>query len=156
MKTLVMQLLIENEQAMEALGAKIACNCHGGEVIILKGQLGAGKTTLVRGFLKALGHQGKVKSPTYTVVETYTVCHSGENENLAINIYHFDLYRLSDPEELEFIGWRDYFHEKAISLIEWPEKAGDLLPKPDLEISIQVHDNHSRLVELDGSLGMSF
>jgi tRNA threonylcarbamoyladenosine biosynthesis protein TsaE len=135
-----MQLFVENEQAMEALGAKIASQCKGGELIVLKGQLGAGKTTLVRGFLKAVGHEGKVKSPTYTLVETYLD-----------HIHHFDLYRLNDPQELELIGFRDYFHEKAINLIEWPEKAGDLLPKPDIIIEIEMMDANKRKVNINPS-----
>jgi tRNA threonylcarbamoyladenosine biosynthesis protein TsaE len=145
-----MQLLIENEQAMEALGAKIASDCHGGELIILKGQLGAGKTTLVRGFLRSLGHQGTVKSPTYTLVETY-LCHSHENKNPALSVHHFDLYRLIDPGELELMGFRDYFHDKAINLIEWPEKAGNLLPKPDMIIDIEVLADNKRQVNINPS-----
>jgi tRNA threonylcarbamoyladenosine biosynthesis protein TsaE len=134
------QLLIESEQAMEALGAELALACKSGVCIALRGDLGAGKTTLVRGFLQALGHQGAVKSPTYTLVETYSL--------QGFNIHHFDLYRLSHPEELEFIGWRDYFHDKAINLVEWPQQAGDFMPKPDLSIDIEMLPSGFRQVRI--------
>lgn len=132
--------IIDNETQMEAFGFKLATSCAPGQSILLNGQLGAGKTTLVRGFLHGLGHKGHVKSPTYTLVETYNL------NGMTIN--HFDLYRLNDPEELEFIGWRDYFHDKAINLIEWPEKASDLLPKPDWIITINILGPDKRALEL--------
>ncbi|MDO8953654.1 MAG: tRNA (adenosine(37)-N6)-threonylcarbamoyltransferase complex ATPase subunit type 1 TsaE [Gammaproteobacteria bacterium] len=122
--------IIESETAMEAFGAKLALSCKPGDCLVLNGPLGAGKTTLVRGFLKGLGHKGIVKSPTYTLVETYNL------NNQAIN--HFDLYRIAEPEELEFIGWRDYFNDQAINLVEWPEKAGNFMPSPTLIIDIEI------------------
>lgn len=114
--------------------------------VFLEGDLGAGKTTLVRGMLRVLGYSGSVKSPTYTLVEHYVVCLSHVDsdtqtskspiEENAVDFYHFDLYRFDDPEEWHAAGFREYFHSRSIVMIEWPSKAQDILPLPDMIIRL--------------------
>ena len=142
----MLQLDIIDAPAMEALGRKLASFCHPGSKLFLQGELGAGKTTLIRGFLNGLGYQGIVKSPTYTLVEPYQI-----ND---LEIFHFDLYRLNDPAELESLGIRDYFSGEAICLVEWPEKAAAFLGNPDVYIQIHYQADQ-RSVSLDArtSLG---
>lgn len=123
---------LPDEAATLALGAKLAKIAQGGLTIWLRGDLGAGKTTFSRGFLRGLGFEGKVKSPTYTLVESYVI--SG------LNIYHFDLYRFTEEEEWEAAGFREYFNAHTVCLVEWPEKAANLLPAADIEIALAVQD----------------
>jgi tRNA threonylcarbamoyladenosine biosynthesis protein TsaE len=124
---------LADENATLAIGAKLAKICPTPCVIYLVGDLGAGKTTFARGFLRGFGYREKVKSPTYTLVESY---HFDKQ-----SIFHFDLYRLMQPEELELIGIRDYFSQPAIHLIEWPERAVSILPEADLNCYIRIVAN---------------
>ncbi len=121
---------LNDEHATQQCAAKLAKVLHPGLLITLNGDLGAGKTSFVRGVLRALGHSGAVKSPTYTIVEPYEIG--------GFTINHFDLYRLGDVEELELLGFRDYLNESTICFIEWPERAGNYLPSADLNIDLSV------------------
>lgn len=142
-------LYLADEQAMSDFGARIARITQGHGLIFLEGNLGMGKTTLSRGIIRGLGHVGAVKSPTFTLVEPYEIG--------AIRAFHFDLYRLVDPEELEYLGIRDYFEDDALCLIEWPQKGAGFLPKPDLTITISPHDSGRSLKILpQGSRGESW
>jgi len=132
-----MPIFLENEQATVAFGHSLAELCPAGFNIYLYGDLGAGKTTFVRGLIQSLLPKAKVKSPTYTLVESYDVSAAEKNPNGLKNIYHFDLYRLGDPEELEYLGGRDYFSGDAVCLVEWPQRGEGWLAKADLEITLE-------------------
>ncbi len=140
------RLFLESETETEQLGrelAHLAMALDSGLTIYLDGDLGMGKTTLSRGVMRGLGHEGAVKSPTYTLVEPY--------EDLKPPAYHFDLYRLGDPEELEYMGIRDYFSGQYLCLIEWPERGKGLLPEPDLEIHLEREGEGRSVVLRAGS-----
>jgi tRNA threonylcarbamoyladenosine biosynthesis protein TsaE len=135
-----MTRFLPDEDATLAFGAALAYALTPGLTIYLIGDLGAGKTTLTRGVLRGLGYTGKVKSPTYNLVELYNVS--------SLYLYHFDFYRFADPQEWEDAGFREYFNAESVCLVEWPEKAGEFLPAADLRIelvaeqsgrSLQVH-----------------
>lgn len=132
-----MILTIHTEKEMQKLAKKIALSAKPGLIIFLKGELGVGKTTFVRGFLHALGYKKLVKSPSYTLVEPYEI--NGHT------IYHLDLYRLMNAEELEWLGVRDYFDKQSICLIEWPEKGNHFLPVADIEIHIEMTDSNRKV-----------
>ena len=127
---------LADEEATQALGKSLARVLRAGLIIYLHGDLGAGKTAMTRAILHGAGHQGKVKSPTYTLAEPYQVTIQGQT----CKLMHFDLYRMSSPEEFIEAGFRDEFNASTICIIEWPEKAERLLPQADLDIFIDIPD----------------
>jgi tRNA threonylcarbamoyladenosine biosynthesis protein TsaE len=131
---------LPDESATLRLGARLAAGIGPGRVLHLRGDLGTGKTTLVRGLLRALGEPGRIKSPTYTLVELYSLS--------SLNLYHFDLYRFKDRSEWLNSGFREYFSADSACIVEWPERAGDLLSAPDLEVRIEF-DGAGRRAFLD-------
>jgi tRNA threonylcarbamoyladenosine biosynthesis protein TsaE len=125
-----MKKFLKNAEETERFGTELWKQLPSKCLIFLHGDLGAGKTTLVRGYLRAAGYTGAVKSPTYTLVEEYTIN--------GLKILHFDLYRLTEPEELEWIGIRDYFDQDCLCFIEWPDRGKGLLPEPDWVITLST------------------
>ncbi|HTS86629.1 MAG TPA: tRNA (adenosine(37)-N6)-threonylcarbamoyltransferase complex ATPase subunit type 1 TsaE [Usitatibacter sp.] len=137
-----LKTFLPDESATLALGAALGRALEPGLVVYLRGELGAGKTTVVRGALRALGHAGPVKSPTYALVEVYAVSR--------LNLHHFDFYRFHDPREWIDAGFRESFDGLNVSLVEWPEKAAGMLPPADLEIALALHGT-GRNAELTSS-----
>jgi tRNA threonylcarbamoyladenosine biosynthesis protein TsaE len=123
------QQFLADESATLELGRRIAQIVEPGLLIALHGDLGAGKTTLARGVLRGLGYDGRVKSPTYTLVELYDLSR--------LHLYHFDFYRFNDPMEMGDAGFREAFNGKAVCIVEWPERAADFLPVPDIDIRLK-------------------
>jgi tRNA threonylcarbamoyladenosine biosynthesis protein TsaE len=135
-----------NEVATQAFATRLAAVPQIGNAFIeLRGDLGAGKTTLVRHVLRALGVQGRIKSPTYAVVEPYYVL---DAKGQALSIWHFDFYRFSDPREWEDAGFRDIFASPGLKISEWPDKAAPHLPQADVVIALDVLDDESRQVQI--------
>ncbi len=132
---------IPDDKSMRAFGKALGAALPSIVVVYLRGELGAGKTTLVRGLLHGMGYSGPVKSPTYSLVEEYRFdrCH----------IYHLDLYRLADPEELEFLGLRDWLEEDSVLILEWPEMGRGVAPEADIELVIE-YDGMARNISVIG------
>jgi tRNA threonylcarbamoyladenosine biosynthesis protein TsaE len=122
------------------LGEALAAGARPGTVVFISGDLGAGKTTLVRGLLRGLGHAGRAKSPTYALVEPYSFSR--------LDLYHFDFYRFKERSEWLNSGFREHFNERSLCVVEWPEKAGDLLAPPDLQIRLDF-EGDARAASLD-------
>lgn len=131
---------IASSEEMVSLGIEMAKAIQGVERIYFSGDLGAGKTTLIRGILRGLGYSGAVKSPTFSLLEPYP--------DLQPPVYHFDLYRLQKAEELEYLGWREYFLKQNLCLLEWPSRATGILPIPDLNVIIRK-TGEGRVVQLE-------
>lgn len=142
----VQSRFLADEQATLDLGGKLAAAIVPGLFIALDGELGSGKTTLARGILRGLGYEGRVKSPTYTLVELYKVSR--------LDLYHFDFYRFEDPGEFLEAGFQECFDGHNVCLVEWPERAQGLLPQPDLDIRISIERNGRRIdISADTELG---
>lgn len=132
-------MLVRDDKEMRAFGARLLSACRDGGIITLQGNLGTGKTTLVRGALESIGVTSGVRSPTYTLIEFYPFD--------SLSIAHFDLYRLAEPEELEYLGFRDYLNDQTLCLIEWPEQAAGILGDVGLAITLE-YDPEGRRLEL--------
>jgi tRNA threonylcarbamoyladenosine biosynthesis protein TsaE len=128
---------LSNEQASISLGKRLASLCKNPAILTFSGAIGAGKTTLIRAFIKESGISGAIKSPTFSLVESYFLA--------THTIHHFDLYRINDIEELDYIGYRDYFTENSICIIEWPERAVDYLPQIDIHFTLYGNDCSRKL-----------
>lgn len=158
---IVKNIAWQDEAATQSFAQDLARKPAIGRALIeLQGDLGAGKTTFVRHLLQSMGVQGRIKSPTYAVVESYLLAppqppgghNPGQTPNLpdlsGLSIWHFDFYRFNDPDEWEEAGFRDLFASPGLKLVEWPEKAAGHLPQPDLVIAIEMHANESRSITL--------
>jgi tRNA threonylcarbamoyladenosine biosynthesis protein TsaE len=141
---LIRAFKLADADATRRLGEALAAGARPGRVLFISGDLGAGKTTLVRGLLRGLGHTGRAKSPTYAWVEPYSFS--------SLDLYHFDLYRFKDRSEWLSSGFREYFNARSLCVVEWPEKAGDLLAPPDLHIRLDF-DGDARSARIEARSG---
>ena len=137
------QQRIDNESAMQTLGRELAAELPTGSLVTLSGELGAGKSVLVRSIIHALGYTGRVKSPTYTLIETYE---APQPDGEVMRIAHLDLYRLEDPAELDYLGFDDVLRDHELVFIEWPEKGGERVPRADVRVSINYAAGDAREV----------
>lgn len=133
-------VFLADEAASVAMGQRLASLITAPLVMSFDGQIGAGKTTIVRALIRDLGIKGAIKSPTFSIVEEYP-CQN-------FSLYHFDCYRITEPDELDYIGFRDYFSEDSVCLIEWPKLAGGYLPNVDLGFELKLQHNGRQLVML--------
>jgi tRNA threonylcarbamoyladenosine biosynthesis protein TsaE len=136
----MLELKLPDPASTLRLGEALAAGAGPGRVLFISGDLGAGKTTLVRGLLRGLGHAGRAKSPTYALVEPYSFS--------SLDLYHFDFYRFKDRSEWLNSGFREHFNPGSLCVVEWPEKAGDLLSPPDLHITLEF-DGQARRARLE-------
>lgn len=139
----MLELYLHDEAATLQLGRRLAQLIGAVGLIYICGDLGAGKTTFARGFMQGMGYCGRVKSPTYTLIEPYQVAER--------RVYHCDFYRIGQPQELHFIGIQEYINDQAICLIEWPERGAGVLPQPDLWLRLRVNDQGRQAVLESGS-----
>ena len=141
----VKRFTIDSELAMQEFGKRLSKALPEGALVTLSGELGAGKSVLARSIIHSLGYEGRVKSPTYTLIETYQI----ENAAGSVSqLAHLDLYRLSDPEELDYLAFDDVLQVSSLVLIEWAELGGDRVPTEALHVHIEYADDNSRLVKL--------
>jgi tRNA threonylcarbamoyladenosine biosynthesis protein TsaE len=151
-------VLLADESATLEYGRGLARSLEPGDLVFLSGDLGAGKTTLVRGILRGFGHLGSVKSPTYTLLEPYQLSPQSPSQPPpqpspqlgGLTVYHFDFYRIGDPRELEFIGIDELMDSDAVKLVEWPERGAQRLPSADVLITMKV-ENEGRRIEISVS-----
>ena len=141
----IKRFTIDSELAMQEFGRRLSKALPQGALVTLSGELGAGKSVLARSMIHSLGYEGRVKSPTYTLIETYEIEKSADN---LLQVAHLDLYRLSDPEELDYLAFDDVLQTSSLVLIEWAELGGDRVPAEALQVHIEYADNDSRVVKL--------
>lgn len=143
-----LELHLADAASTAACGAALAPSLHGGMVVMLSGDLGTGKTTLVRGLLRARGVEGPIKSPTYALVEHYPLS--------SLYFYHFDFYRFGRADDWDTTGFSEHFRNDAVCIIEWPERAGDRLPRPDIELSLAYADDGGRFLRATAHTNAGF